>query len=109
MPAGRPPGSRNKRSSMVAAMIKERFGDEYDPLVELLNTAQEAREAGDLASAITGFGKAASFIHPALKAQDINIDGGLRVVSVEMTGFKEPLSDDADPVEEVPDDSDSAD
>jgi hypothetical protein len=70
-------------------MIKSHFGKEFDPLVKALQLAERMEAEGeDLDKAAQLYMQAAKFIHPALKAQDISIDGGLRVVAVDMTGYK---------------------
>ena len=84
----RPAGIPNKRTAQVAAMIKKHFGKEFDPLVKALELANRMAEEGNFEPATTAYLQAAKFIHPALKAQDISIDGGLRVVAVDMTGYK---------------------
>lgn len=83
-------GVADKRYGAVRKMIHRQFGEDYDPLVRLLEVGEEAREVGDLATAGACFGKAVGYLWPALKSAEVKVDQSLRVVAVRMTGVQDP-------------------
>jgi hypothetical protein len=81
MPRGRVKGSTNfKRTEIAGKLLRERVGEQFDPLalmtenaIKLHEVAQESNDRQDLDSAINALEKVTSYVHPQLKAQEIDL------------------------------------
>ena len=76
--AGRPPGSRNKRSVALAdALIDEGFC----PLHALARLAERAEAEGDLATAIAAQRSLAQYVYPRPKPIEVDPEGVVELAS----------------------------
>ena len=92
--AGRPKGSRGRRTKSVEERIAKHG---VDPIEALVGIGVEAREAGDLALAASVFKELARYLYPQRKAVDPAAVQGPQIIEV-ITGV--PRCPD-DPLEEA--------
>ena len=71
--AGRPKGSISKRSLALREMLEEAGYEPDQAIVALFEIGREAMETGDYRLAIDAYSKAAPYVLPRLKAQELSL------------------------------------
>lgn len=65
------PTSTQERLAALVRKSRGRFGDAFDPLLELTDIAMQARQEGDIKTAVTALTAVADRWYPKLKAHEV--------------------------------------
>ena len=86
---GRKPGTPNKRTSELAAMLAQAVGEDFDPVVELAILAQAPDTPIDLRAKVLA--DIAPYVRPRLKNSEISGAGGGSIQFEVVSAIGEPL------------------
>ena len=94
-------GSKNKDRGRVLRAIRNYAGPDFDPAVKLIEIAMQAEDDAKqaekdmerlnfMALASSNYGKLMEYCYPKLKALEVQAEGNLRMVQIDMTGLPAP-------------------